>query len=200
MILDDFPDDAPGQGNPENMEGMVCPVPLKKRPAAEPNKSQLLELVRTEVTQLIPWQARFTEKHAHSTVGVSGMDIPEAITFLGNLLENGQSATVPMEKLGSTLRFASEDLRNFYLEAAAMRPGGSATQCTTHRLVLAGDLSGRSFVCSPRGLSRKLNKSLNDVAKTQLIPRTQHVGEKPRNNKQPTHTGCVSLASSLDHR
>lgn len=125
VILEDFPDDAPGQGAPENMEGMVCPVPLKKQAGALP--VDIVGNVVEEVDQLKPWAELFQTTNKRTSVGVSKMPLPDAIRFIGDVLTTGQSDQVIKENWAKTLRFATEDLRNYYLEAAAMRPGGAAT-------------------------------------------------------------------------
>jgi len=126
VILEDYTHDAPGQGEPENMEGLVCPVPLRKAPASS-SPSALVQAVLDETTQLAPWHEVFCTTHKRTTVGVSKMNLKDAILFIGDILHSGNPDRIPQSDWPTTLRFACEDLRNFYLEAASMRPGGSAT-------------------------------------------------------------------------
>lgn len=126
VILEDYPHDAPDQGQPENMEGLVCPVPLRK--PAQASSSSLMQAVNDEVAQLAPWFERFRAEHKRTTVGVGKLLVPEAVAFIGDILVHGKSERVAQDAWPSALRFACEDLRNYYLEAAAMRPGGSASR------------------------------------------------------------------------
>lgn len=125
VILEDYPHDAPGQGDPGNMEGLVCPIPLRK--ADTSGEPDIVRNVLAEIEQLAPWQALFRDNARRSTVGVGTLALPDAVRYLGDLLTTGRSERVAFDARGPALRFACEDLRNFYLEAARMRPGGAAS-------------------------------------------------------------------------
>jgi hypothetical protein len=125
VLLEDFPDDAPGQGDPENMEGLVCPVPLRKPASA--SQSDLIQAVLAETKQLAPWYELSLKSSERTTVGVSGLELSDAIRFIDDIRRTGGSKQINQDDWAATLRFATEDLRNYYLEAAAMRPGGAAS-------------------------------------------------------------------------
>lgn len=171
VILEDYPRDAPGQGDPGNMEGLVCPIPLRK-----PDTSQEPDIVRNvlgEIEQLAPWQALFRDSAKRSTVGVGDLALPDAVRYLGDILTAGHSQRVVTNERGPALRFACEDLRNFYLEAARMRPGGAAStpalvewfwsETSAAELLLA-----LQPVCMASG-----DPELIRVADTMMIPRAQ---------------------------
>ena len=171
VILEDYAKDAPGQGAPENMEGMVCPIPLPK--PASPDKTDLIQSVLSEAEQLAPWQTLFRETHNRSTVGVCDLSLPDAIRFLGTLLNDDGTPTPPDRNPATTLRFATEDLRNFYLEAAAMRPGGAAS---TDQLIewFWGETSAGALILALHPVcTASDNPDLKHVAADQMIPRVQ---------------------------
>jgi hypothetical protein len=171
VILDDYPKDAPGQGAPENMEGMVCPIPLPKPVSS--GKTDLVQSVLSEAEQLAPWQTLFRETHNRSTVGVCDLGLPDAIRFLGTLLNGEGSLAPPDRDPAITLRFATEDLRNFYLEAAAMRPGGAAS---TAQLIewFWGEISAGALILALHPVcTASDNPELQHVAADQMIPRVQ---------------------------
>lgn len=171
VILDDFPDAAPGQANPLNMEGMVCPVPLRK-----PDTSDQPDIVRevlAEIEQLTPWHTLFREQSARSTVGVSGLGITDAVRFLGNLQITGRSETVTARELPSKLRFATEDLRNFYLEAASMRPGGGASSQQLADWFWGETSAGALVLALHPVCMTSADAELRHVADSMMIPRNQ---------------------------
>jgi hypothetical protein len=183
VILDDFAIDAPGQGQPENMDGMVCPIPLKKPPPDMAGEADLIRQVLAEVEQLAPWQALFSEEKNRSatTIGISGMPLAHAISFLGDLLEHGRSDLVADDKWGDTLRFAAQDLRNYYLEAAAMRPGGPATHAAMIKWFWQETSAGSLLLALHPVCSASANQRLSEAARSQLIPRRQQslLGRNP---------------------
>ena len=170
VILEDFPKDAPGQGE-TSMEGMVCPIPLRRPPTSDP--SNLLERIMGEISQLAPWREVFLAKHGRSIVGVSRMSIEEAVTALVSIQETGNAAGVADDELGFCLRYASEDLRNWYIEAASARPGGAAS---AQQLAdwFWGETSAGALILAlhPACLASK-NAQLKRIAGGALVPRAQ---------------------------
>lgn len=170
VILEDFPKDAPGQGE-MSMEGMVCPVPLRRPATSDP--SNVLEQIMGEIRQLGPWREMFLAKQGRSIVGVSKMSIDEAVTALFSILETGHAAGVPDDELGFCLRYASEDLRNWYIEAASARPGGAAS---AQQLAdwFWGETSAGALILAlhPVCLASE-NAQLKRIAAGALVPRAQ---------------------------
>jgi len=68
VILEDFPHDAPRHDEPESMEGMVCPVHLRKPPKGE--EPQIMSRIAAEIAQLAPWHEIFVAAHGRSTAPV----------------------------------------------------------------------------------------------------------------------------------
>lgn len=153
------------------MEGMVCPIPLPKPSSnAEFN---LVDSVLSEAEQLAPWQSLFRNTHNRSSVGVCELPMPDAIRFLGLLLNNTNTGTVSNPDVAKKLRFASEDLRNFYLEAAIMRPGGPASKNQLADWFWGDTSAGALLLALHTACKTSDNIDLRQVAADQLVPRAQ---------------------------
>lgn len=126
LILQDYAEDAPVEEMQDSMEGMVCPIPLRR--PAQIDEDDDVPLVMAEVGQLMPWYQLRLETQPLTLFGVSGMDLEAAVRFLGGLLQ-GQldNPRSPDLTLGQLMRLASQDVRAWYLEAAQARPGPVAT-------------------------------------------------------------------------
>ena len=133
VILEDFPDDAPGQGE-ASMEGMVCPVRLRRPERG--HQSDLVRQVMSEMAELAPWRELFVASHGRSIVGASRMPIDDAVTALGAILESGQAEGIGNDELGVCLRYASEDLRNWLHRGGFGPPRRRSFTTATRGLVL----------------------------------------------------------------
>jgi hypothetical protein len=171
-VLEDFPEDAPKAAATEDaMEGMACPVPLP-RPKPE-DRSGPVAAVEAEVAALAPWYALAVERSGRSTVGVSGLDLKDALGFLGALLAGDSPTPAPGMSLAQTLRFATEDLRNWYLEAASARPGGSLP-ATAMADWFWGETAAGALVFALRAICiQSTDAALRHLATRALVPRTQ---------------------------
>lgn len=170
-ILEDFPDDAPGEG-PINMTGWSCPISFP--PAEATDDPALLANILGEVSNLTPWQTLAMETRGRTGVGAARMGIEESVRFLHALLEGGGATDNPSTtlSLGQTFRGASEDIKTFYMEAATAQPRRVSSRELADWFwgeTGAGDLLlALHPVCleSPDG-------GVQRVALSQLVPRTQ---------------------------
>jgi hypothetical protein len=171
VILEDFPRDAPGQDGEADMEGMICPVRLP-RPGPLEQSTAVTEIKR-EMVQLAPWRERFLAASGRTIVGISGMAIEEAVAFLGTVLETGRSDSVDDGDLGMAVRNTTEDLRNWYVEAASARPGGAASG---ERLAdwFWGETAAGALILAlhPVALASE-NPGFRHVGERALVPRVQ---------------------------
>lgn len=110
VVLADFPDDAP-TGNDD--VPWACPVSFAPRTADEP---QLVASVRAEIAQLSPW----TELHEPPAPN-SGLALAQMVDVLVDAT-NGAEPDIEQ------IRLITDDLRTWYLHAAAQQPG----QATSH--------------------------------------------------------------------
>jgi hypothetical protein len=122
-VLIDYPEDAPGSGS-EDMEGLACPMRFDA-PAAE---DETLEMaVLREISELQPWYDLARERRQRTTVGVTGLEIEDvACTLTSWLTTSPPSDDVNGQSPAAMLKLAVEDLKAFYLEAAAGQPQGDA--------------------------------------------------------------------------
>jgi hypothetical protein len=169
-VLEDYPEDAPASA-PEEMEGLACPVPLPRLPvdsAADP-----VAAVAAEMAVLAPWYELAASTRGSSTVGVSGLDLPGMLAFLGGLLAGGTPPSAPGLTLAQTVRFATEDLRNWYLEAASARPGGSAGARALADWFWGETAAGRLVLRLHPICAASPDKGLRALAQGALVPRVQ---------------------------
>jgi hypothetical protein len=183
-VLKDFPEDAPGQqsyGEAEQ-EGYACPVPIQ-RPAAN-NGGQEQDLnaaLIEEIEQLEPWYDLSVQRRKRTTVGASGLAIRETGQYVARFLhEIPKESPKPGLTVGELLKLACEDLRAYYFEAAAARPG----QNTPHQIsewFWNGTVAGKVF----RALRPICRDSDDQMMRAMglyiLVPRNQMkgVGENP---------------------
>ena len=110
-ILADYPEDVP---EVTDFSGWACPINLAP--------SQVDSLA-AEIDRLATWYDQSMARQGRTTVGVSGLDMPAA----GALVARALSGDLPEAQ---ALKEAIDDLRAYYLEAAAAfpDPGTSATR------------------------------------------------------------------------
>jgi hypothetical protein len=171
VILEDFPDDAPGQGSPDAMEGMVCPVPLPRPVRTEPTK--LIERVLAEIDDLAPWHELFCQIQQRKPATASGLSAKEAALFLDATLRSGHPPIDPPDNWGKQLRFVAEDLRNYYLAAALSRPGGAAPARELADWFWGDTHAGSLILALHPVCSASEDQGLKLVAQNQLVPRAQ---------------------------
>jgi hypothetical protein len=110
-LIADYPEDAPAV---EDFSGWACPINLA------PSQTNSLA---AEIDRLATWYDQSVAKRGRTTVGVSGLDMPDAGTLVSRALEG----ELPEAQ---RLKEAIDDLRAYYLEAASAfpDPGTAATR------------------------------------------------------------------------
>ena len=124
--LADYPHDAPTSGD----DPWACAVALA--PPEPANESEALrDQLIEEIRRLAPWHAESVKRRGRTTVGVSGASL-EQIEDLATLLADFATGEEPADgeiswnhPMPARLKFASDDLRAFYHEAATAQPGDS---------------------------------------------------------------------------
>ena len=110
---------------PEGEDGAwVCPVSFAPQATEE---DDIGRRVADEVTMLRPWHDLGVERRGRTALGLSKVPVEAAAAWLAAFTE-GQAppATVPERPLFDNLRWAAEDLKTFYYEAATARPGSAS--------------------------------------------------------------------------
>jgi hypothetical protein len=123
-VLSDFPHEAPSLG--DHGEGAwSCPLPLPPPPVPGTAAELLVHQLREEVAALRPWYEESRRTRARTVA--SGVD-PEAAADLIARIANGESPEAPADArlpMPALIRFAADDLKAFYVEAATARPSAA---------------------------------------------------------------------------
>jgi len=126
-VIGDFDEDAPG-ADPEDYSGWVCPMTLPAPPDGSVAPGSLLAQLRAEIDSLAPWYDLARERRGRTTVGVSGMTIAEAAGLLTAFLDDQEiESPDPALSAPHAVKFAADDLKAWYLEAATARPGAAGS-------------------------------------------------------------------------
>lgn len=171
VVLEDFPEDAPAATQDEMTEGLACPIPLPRPPADD--KADAVAMVEAEMALLAPWYEIAAAARGGTTVGVSGLDLADALAVLGAIAASGVASPAPSLNLAQTVRFASEDLRNWYLESASARPGGSAGPRALADWFWGETAAGRLILQLQPICAASSDKALRALAAGALVPRVQ---------------------------
>ncbi len=122
-VLRDFPREAPAEL--DAAAPWVCPVSFAKPDAAQTGDI-VANRAAAEVRELAPWYELSVQSVKRTTIGVSGKTPAECVQMLAAHCMPGALAD-PREPaaLADRLRWAAADLKAYYFEAAAARPGGA---------------------------------------------------------------------------
>ncbi len=121
-VLEDYPHDAPTS---EAVEGWACAVALPAPGPPESGPDAVRQTLLNEVSLLHPWYDEAKRARGRTAVGLSGLDIDEIAGFLAAFAA-GESPSPPdgaAEQMPLLIRFLSDDLKAFYMEAATAQPG-----------------------------------------------------------------------------
>jgi hypothetical protein len=127
-VIEDFLEDAPKSPRTGDGSGWVCPVALGAPVGADAAPGTLAKAIAAEMHQLHPWyDIGLKSRNGRTTVGLSRMEIADLAAFITGFLGRAWPKN-PREgvKLIDMLKYATEDLKSFYLEAAAAQPGHQA--------------------------------------------------------------------------
>lgn len=109
----------------DDVEGWSCPVSFN---LGEGDQSSLADEVRQEIGLLKPWYDKSIRDRHRTTVGVSGIPIADIPAFLVQFIDSPGSETVPEGvSAADALKWAAEDLKAFYNEAATAQPGNATS-------------------------------------------------------------------------
>ena len=122
-VLEDFPEDAPADATAQaGEEPWVCPISLGGK--LEDKEKTLTERVKEEIEELSPWYEKAKGRRGRTMVGVSQMEINDVVDFLARFLQEGLPQTPPPhQSLHDAFKFATEDIKVYYAEAAWAQPG-----------------------------------------------------------------------------
>ncbi len=162
-VLADYPEDAPESA--ADAGGVACPVSFAKDAADDLGAA----FVR-EVEELQPWHDRARERRGRSMVGLSRLAAVDAAQVLARFLRDNAVDCIDGLSTGETIKLVCEDLRTYYYEAAAARPGipdASAVQ----RWFWHDTAGGRAFLALHKQCLGSADASLQKLCATSLVPR-----------------------------
>ena len=124
VILEDFPEDAPASAAADDGEGWFCPINLPPPPPDLKAGGGFKAAMEAEIGGLTTWYDIALRQRGRTTMGLSGLSIGEITEFICAFLD-GRIPDNPNDEhsLGQSLKFAVEDLKAFYREAAGAQPG-----------------------------------------------------------------------------
>jgi hypothetical protein len=129
-VLEDYPYDAPAIEDDD--VPWSCPLPLTPLQPADTAAGQRKQALLAEVGMLAPWHAESVRRRGRSTFKLSGLQpdrAPEIAEFLAAIAA-GEDAEPPagiVDPMPAALRSLAEDLKAYYMEAAAEQPGAPPT-------------------------------------------------------------------------
>lgn len=124
-VLEDFPDDAPGQTAGD--EAWACPLPLPSPPEPATDAEAFAQQLLAEVGRMKPWHEQALRKHGRTAFGLTGLG-PERVDEVAGLVAAAAFDVIGEKPDGAKMdvpllvRFAADDMRAFYMEAAAAQP------------------------------------------------------------------------------
>jgi hypothetical protein len=127
-IIEDYPHDSPV--TPESDVAWSCVLPLPPLENASTPAEALTQSLLQEVGLLAPWYSESVRRMGRSSFGLSGLSadsMPEVATYLAGLA-SGENPDPPEGLDGAVpqvIRFMADDVKAYYMEAAAEQPGSS---------------------------------------------------------------------------
>ena len=170
-VLEGFPEDAPGEA-PSDTEGWSCPVALGAPTAADAEVGSLETALLQEFHNLRPWYDMACQaRDGRTTVGVSQMAIDDLVPFVAGFLDSpwpdNPRDDIP---IGDAFKYATEDLKGVYLEAAAAQPGRKAGIAELDDWFWQKTALARVYIALRSSLKDCDDKLLSQISARNLIP------------------------------
>ena len=162
-VLAVYPEDAPASD--DEAQGVACPVSFAQAADSSPEAA----LVR-EVDELQPWHDRARERRGHSMVGLSKLSPVAAAQALAQFLRDQTITSIDGLNTGETVKLVCEDLRTYYYEAAAARPG-TPNADAIQNWFWRDTACGQAFLALYKICVASSDASLQKLQATSLVPR-----------------------------
>jgi len=162
-VLAVYPEDAPASD--DEAQGVACPVSFAQAADSSPEAA----LVR-EVDELQPWHDRARERRGHSMVGLSKLSPVAAAQALAQFLRDQTITSIDGLNTGETVKLVCEDLRTYYYEAAAARPG-TPNADAIQNWFWHDTACGQAFLALYKICVASSEASLQKLQATSLVPR-----------------------------
>ncbi|MBM4206292.1 MAG: hypothetical protein FJ194_19480 [Gammaproteobacteria bacterium] len=143
----------------------ACPVSF---PVPANNDAGGAAALLAEVDLLEPWHDRAVRARGNSVAGASGVSILDAVRFIAALRNEPWPAALPGLSVVDSFKLAAEDVKLWYLEAAAAQPRQRSSEIAdwfwnaTQASMLLRTLAG-TLIDTP-------DKLLNTLVRLTLVP------------------------------
>lgn len=163
-VLADYPEEAPAATGDE-AAGQVCPVGF----ARQVDESDVGAVFLREIEELAPWHDLARERRGRSAVGLSDAPVRVSAGMLAAFLKGDAVPLRESDSPGAALKLACEDVRAYYYEAAAARPG-NPDAAAIQSWFWKETAGGRAFLALRERCLAAEDKSLQRLAATSIVP------------------------------
>lgn len=172
VILEDFPDDAPGQSAADPAgEALVCPASFPS-PKGE-GEPDLLGRILGEIASLTAWHTLFLAGHGgRSGATASGLKPEDNARLIAGFVATGERL-VATGDFALTLRNAAVDLQAWYAEAMASQPGQGGSPGALADWFWGDTAAGSLLLALHSACLASGDERVRQVGLGQLVPRAQ---------------------------
>ncbi|MGZ9014093.1 MAG: hypothetical protein ACXW2L_17745 [Burkholderiales bacterium] len=164
-ILTDYAEDAPPVREGSGAD-QICPVSFAANAGEETPGAAFVR----EVAELMPWYDLACERRGRTSVGLSGIPPFDAAQRIAAWVQDGTMASLDGLTAGEMLKLLIEDLRAYYYEAAAARPG-SPDASAIERWFWTDTAGGRMFLELHERCAASEDPTLKRLCATSIVPR-----------------------------
>ena len=164
-VLEDYDQEAPAP-RAEDIEGVACPVSFDVATNPEDPGAQLAR----EIEELAPWHDLAVKRRGRTTTGVSGLDVDELARLIACYLNGSAAHKFQAMTAGETLKIVCDDLRAYYYEAAAAKPGNPDASAIL-QWFWHDTAAGRAFLALQKVCNASDDASLKVLGGNSLVPR-----------------------------
>jgi hypothetical protein len=170
-ILRDFPEDSPdAQDDP----AWACPVELPPALFDAGNLAALQSALEQEIARVRPWYDRAVARWGRTTVGLSGLGLVEVLPLiLAYLAGHKVESPRPGMRAVQVMRFAVDDLKAYYLEAATADAPGRPSSRQLANWFWDATLAGKLVFALREASMTSEDKLFNIIGARLLVPGVQ---------------------------
>jgi hypothetical protein len=126
----------------------------------------------------MPWYDLARERRGRTNVGLSGIPLSDAARRISAFVHAGSKPSLNGLTAGESLKLLIEDVRTYYYEAAAARPG-APDAAAIQSWFWDETAGGRIFLAMQARCEASEDKSLQRLCATSIVPRAvMHARQK----------------------
>ena len=167
-VLADFPEEAPADDLGVQVDALACPVSFPRPNREAPIESQFED----EISQLLAWHRLAQGARNRTTLGVTGCSPARLGAFIASWLTDNQEHVLNDTTIepAQALKFATDELKAFYLEAKAAQPGRH-TAASLQEWFWFDTAAGEIFLRLRAKLAQDGDAALKGMATLGIVPR-----------------------------